>query len=118
MQSCPTEDDIRMAHEAFIPHTWDRYYAPRTLDEAVDILARERGQARVIAGGTDLIIELERGVRRLQAVVDITYIPGLNQITLTDARIHLGPLVTHNHVVASRLCVEHALPLAQAAWEV
>ena len=107
-----------MAPEPLIPHTWDRYYAPQSLDEAVAILAREGRQARVIAGGTDLIIELERDVRRLEAVIDITHIPGLNRVTLVGDRVHLGPLVTHNHVVASELCVERALPLAQAAWEV
>ena len=107
-----------MAPDPFVPHTWDRYYAPRTLDEAVAMLARERGQARIIAGGTDLMIELERGVRRLEAVIDITHLPGLNHITLDGDRVHLGPLVTHNHVVASDLCLERALPLALAAWEV
>ncbi|MCW5849904.1 MAG: FAD binding domain-containing protein [Anaerolineae bacterium] len=107
-----------MAPDTLIPHTWDRYYAPQTLDEAVAILARKGRQARVIAGGTDLIIELERGVRRLEAVIDITHIPGLNRVTLEGDHIHLGPLVTHNHIVASALCVERALPLAQAAWEV
>ncbi|MFN8471571.1 MAG: FAD binding domain-containing protein [Anaerolineae bacterium] len=97
---------------------WSRYYSPATVGEAVALLAREGRNARIIAGGTDLVIELDRGVRRLGAVIDITRIPGLNRIRLEDGRIHLGPLVTHNHVVASSLCVEQALPLAQAAWEV
>lgn len=107
-----------MADTPLTPHSWDTYHAPMTVDEALTIMARERGNARIIAGGTDLIIELDRHVRRLGSVVDITRIPGLNRITLEDDRITLGPLVTHNHVVASALCVEHALPLAQACWEV
>ena len=100
------------------PHTWDTYYAPATLNETLAILARERGSARIIAGGTDLIVELDRNVRHLGSIVDITRIPGLNRITLDSDRITLGPLATHNHVVASALCVERALPLAQACWEV
>ncbi len=97
---------------------WSHYYSPASLDEALAILAREGRNARVIAGGTDLVIELDRGVRRLRAIIDITRIPGLNHIEQDNGRIHLGPLVTHNHVVASSLCVKSAFPLAQAAWEV
>jgi carbon-monoxide dehydrogenase medium subunit len=52
-------------------------------------------------------------------LVDITRVPGLDGITLDEEDcIHLGPLVTHNHCVASKLIVERAFPLAQAAWEV
>ena len=97
---------------------WSHYYSPATLDEALAILAREGRNARIMAGGTDLVIELDRGVRRLRAIIDITRTPGLNRIEQDNGRIHLGPLVTHNHVVASPLCVEGAFPLAQAAWEV
>jgi xanthine dehydrogenase iron-sulfur cluster and FAD-binding subunit A len=52
-------------------------------------------------------------------LVDVTRIPGLDQIVLDeDEVIHLGPMVTHNHCVASKLVVERAFPLARAAWEV
>ena len=42
---------------------WETYYTPATLDEAISILGENGGFARIIAGGTDLILELERGVR-------------------------------------------------------
>jgi xanthine dehydrogenase iron-sulfur cluster and FAD-binding subunit A len=99
---------------------WHSYHSVTTLEEALDILAEQREKARIVAGGTDLIIEIERKVRRgIEIVVDITRVPGLDEITLDEfGVIHLGPLVTHNACVASKLINERALPLAQACWEV
>ena len=99
---------------------WQEYFSAKSVDEVLDILAERGERARVVAGATDLILELERGVRKgIEALVDVTRIPDLDQIILgEDEVIHLGPLVTHNHCVASKLIVERAFPLAQATWEV
>lgn len=99
---------------------WQNYHSVATFESALDILAQEREKARIVAGGTDLILEMERKVRRgIETLVDITRLPGLDQITLdAEGIIHLGPLVTHNACVGSKLIVERALPLAQACWEV
>jgi carbon-monoxide dehydrogenase medium subunit len=63
---------------------------------------------------------MERGVRRgIDTLIDITRVPCLDEIVMDENEvIHLGPMVSHNHCVASKLIVEHAFPLAQAAWEV
>ena len=98
---------------------WETYHSVSAIDEALALLAEHGGEARIVAGGTDLIIEMERGAHpRLKRLIDITRVAGLDGIRETDDRIVLGPLVTHNHVVASRLIRERALPLAQASWEV
>lgn len=99
---------------------WREYISVTSVDEALQILEDKRERARIIAGATDLILELERGVRKgIETLVDVTRIKNLDQIRLDqDNIIHLGPLVTHNHCVASKLIREHAFPLAQAAWEV
>ena len=98
---------------------WKAYYSVSSLDEAAALLDEYRRQARIVAGGTDLIIEMERGQRpELKVLIDITRVKGLDQISRHGERIRLGPLVTHNHVVGSPLIRRRALPLAQAAWEV
>ncbi len=98
---------------------WKTYFTPQTLEQALDLLAEYKEQARIIAGGTDLIIEMERGVRSPKAVIDITRIPNLDNIWQDENKhIHLGPLVTHNQVVGSALCVDRAFPLAKACWEI
>jgi xanthine dehydrogenase iron-sulfur cluster and FAD-binding subunit A len=99
---------------------WHNYINATSTNEVIKVLGEKKERARVIAGGTDLILELERGVRKgLDTLIDVTRIPGLDQITIDeDDVIHLGPLVTHNDCVASKLIRKKAYPLARAAWEV
>jgi carbon-monoxide dehydrogenase medium subunit len=99
---------------------WHEYINATTIDEVLQNLKDKGTRARIVAGGTDLILEIERGVRTgIDTLIDITRIPDLDRITIDkDDVIHLGPLVTHNHCVESRLIRARAYPLARAAWEV
>lgn len=98
---------------------WRNYYSVTSIEETLDLLAQYGAQARVVAGATDLTLELERGQREgVDTLLDITRVPGLDEIAVHSDSIRLGPLVTHNHVVQSPAIVERALPLAQAAWSV
>jgi carbon-monoxide dehydrogenase medium subunit len=99
---------------------WHNYINATSTDEVIKILGEKKENARIIAGGTDLILELERGVRKgIDTLIDVSRIPTLNQITIDeDDIIHLGPLVTHNDCAASKLIRKSAYPLARAAWDV
>lgn len=99
---------------------WHSYFTVTSLEEALQLLAQHRERARIVAGGTDLILEMERGVRKgIEALIDVSRIPDAYRIELDrDDFIHLGPLVSHNHCAAAELIQQRALPLAQASWEV
>ena len=99
---------------------WRVYVNAATVDEVLRILAERRERARIVAGATDLLLEMERGVRTgIDTLIDVTRIPGLDRIHSDDAgTIHLGPLVTHNAVAASPLLRAGAFPLVRASWEV
>ncbi|HUF40171.1 MAG TPA: FAD binding domain-containing protein [Anaerolineales bacterium] len=98
---------------------WQSYINAATVDEVLEILADQGRRARIVAGGTDLLIELERGQHpEVETLVDITRIPGLSEVRLEGGVVHLGGLVTHNHCAVSPIVRAHGLPLARASWEV
>jgi len=110
-------------HERTLPNDMYRFYAsPTTLDSALALKAQHGEHARFIAGGTDLLVELDRGRRSPDGdelgLIDLTRIPGLADIWEDKGWIHLGPLVTHNQCVASPLILDKAFPLARACWEI
>jgi len=78
------------------------YAAPTSLGEAVTLLAGARGNARVLAGGTDLIVNMRVGRRKPELVVDGKRIPELNELSLTAAGLTLGA------AVSCRRAYEHA----------
>jgi CO/xanthine dehydrogenase FAD-binding subunit len=94
---------------------WQEYFFPQTVDEAVAMLAERAGQARVIAGGTDLVLQLQRGELSARCLVDVSRIEGLRGISAADGFVRVGAAVTHAELAASPLA---PTMLAQAAAEV
>lgn len=98
---------------------WQAYHSVSSVEQALALLDQHGAAARIVAGGTDLIIEMERGQHaQLQVLIDITRVKGLDEIALRGGMMRMGPLVNHNHVVGSALMRRRGLPLAQASWEV
>jgi xanthine dehydrogenase iron-sulfur cluster and FAD-binding subunit A len=97
---------------------WNTLLQPRSLDEALRLQQTHAGSARLVAGGTDVLVELSRGIRPTATLIDLSEIHELRYVREEAGQIRIGALATHNDVISSDLVVRHALPLAQASWEV
>jgi len=90
---------------------------PDTLDEALSQLSNP--SVHPIAGGTDLLLDLERGGPGPDVeLLDLNGIEELRRVTVSADRVTLGALTTHNDVVAHPHLRRVALPLAQACLEI
>jgi len=97
---------------------WETYLQPGSLDEVLSLLEQFADRARVVAGGTDVLVELSRGVKPTSTLIDISRLSELKYVRHEDDLIRIGGLATHNDLIASEACLRYALPLAQACWEV
>ncbi|MDP6553919.1 MAG: xanthine dehydrogenase family protein subunit M [Pirellulaceae bacterium] len=70
------------------------YAAPADLDEAVGLLAKAGERAQLLAGGTDIIVQLREGLRRADLVIDVKKIPELSRLEfLPETGLQLGASV-------------------------
>src|SRR5260370_14821281 len=70
------------------------YAAPRTVAEAVALLADKGDRARILAGGTDIIVQVREHRRDLDLLVDAKHIPELNELVYDPQRgLRLGAAV-------------------------
>ena len=70
-----------------------RYAAPATVDEAVTLLAGANGKGRVLAGGTDLLVQMRAGTRSPELIVDVKRIPEMMTITKEKGGFRVGAAV-------------------------
>jgi CO/xanthine dehydrogenase FAD-binding subunit len=93
---------------------WREYLLASSIDEALERLAQHDGQARLVAGGTDLVLQCQRGECPAQVLVDITRIPGLDRVVEEDGWVTLGAAVTHAQAAALELVRAKGRILADA----
>jgi CO/xanthine dehydrogenase FAD-binding subunit len=93
---------------------WDAYLSASSVEDALGKLAELGDRGRLIAGGTDLVLQAQRGQCSARAMVDVTRIPGLDAIREEDGYLVVGATATHTRIAASPLIRSVAGPLAQA----
>ncbi len=92
----------------------ERYAAPRTLDEALEML--RAGNVTILAGGTDLMPQSHSGKLKLQPVLmNVRRIAGLGGITVADGVARIGALATMTEIMENEIVRRHMPVLAEAA---
>lgn len=97
---------------------WSTVSRPVSLDEALRELRCALPRTRLVAGGTDLVVEQQRGVHPAEHLIDLTGIAELRYLRREAGSIALGALATHNDVLRAHGLRSALLPLAQACIEV
>jgi CO/xanthine dehydrogenase FAD-binding subunit len=94
------DDKANHKRDAVIRTCWKNYHIPQTVEEAIGLLNDYDGRARVMGGGTDLLLEIQQGRSPVvEAMVDTSRIAGLDRITTEEDYIVIGGAVTHTQIV-------------------
>ena len=91
------------------------YHEPTTLDEAVALLRRLGSEASVLAGGTDLLVQMKEHRREPAHVVNIKKIAGLDDLVFDAQGLRIGALTTTRAVETSPIARSHYAGLCEAA---
>lgn len=103
------------ASTAGVMDTWKEYILAESLADALQALAEAPGPARLVAGGTDLLLELQQGRHEpVHTLVDITRVPELGRLELRGERLFIGAAVPVRVVTGSPLVRQHAQAVAEA----
>lgn len=94
------------------------YLIPSTISEAIEFLEKENGEARIVAGGTDLIIEKKSGKRKVDTLVDISRIEEIKNIKLENDYLVIGAAVSLTEISESELVNKYFPCLAKGAGAV
>lgn len=97
------------------------YVRPTTVEQACALLADTAIHSVVVAGGTDLMVQLREKSKRwkdLERVIDLTAIPAMSAIVEEDGGLFIGALATHTQIEQSPLVAQYLPTLATACAQV
>ena len=94
------------------------YLRPDRLDDALGVLGQKGAEVKVLAGGTDLLVQMKEGSVHPPTILDIGRLDELRSIRLEDGSVRIGALTTHREIAGSDLIRRHAPALAEGASRV
>jgi len=94
---------------------WNHYHTPSSIDDAVALLNTYNGDAQVVGGGTDLLLEIQQGSKpRVEALIDPTKISELGNIEEEGEYLVIGCGVTHTRIVKDPRIIQHGTCLVES----
>jgi carbon-monoxide dehydrogenase medium subunit len=94
---------------------WNQYIIPKSLSDALQALTASQGEVRLIAGGTDLLLDLQQGRQKsVDTLIDVSRIPELTCLELRADHLFLGAGVPLDEIIASPLIHRHAPAVYEA----
>jgi aerobic carbon-monoxide dehydrogenase medium subunit len=90
------------------------YSKPQTLQEALHLLNQQGQKAKLVAGGTDVMVMIKKGEMSPEVLLSLRGIPGLDQIQYEKGALRIGPMTTHRAVERSELIRREFSALADA----
>jgi CO/xanthine dehydrogenase FAD-binding subunit len=94
------------------------YKVPNTIEKSIELLWQAEGKAKIVAGGTDLVIGLRNGDQKPRTLIDITRIEELQKIEERNGTISIGAAVTHSEIASSSIIKRYGKVLSDAASEI
>ena len=91
---------------------------PRNIDDALKLLHENPKGLRIIAGGSDAIVQLRDGIFKAERLLNLLSVKELRFIRHDGSRIHIGALSTYNDIAMSETTRRHAWPLVDAARQI
>ena len=91
---------------------------PASIEDAIQCLGAYNGEAQIIAGGTDVMADIRKGKIRPRCLVDITRIPGLDRIEVSEGFVEVGAAVTFAAIKNAPFLEQHVHALVDAARSV
>lgn len=94
----------------------EEYFLAQTVEEALNVLAASDGPARIVSGGSDLLLEIRQGkLPSVATMVDVTEIGEMCRVEICEGFLFIGASVTLSRLANSSLIKEHAQALVDAA---
>jgi CO/xanthine dehydrogenase FAD-binding subunit len=91
------------------------YIRPHDLDEALDFITEYGPDTTILAGGTDVMIDMRAGTLQSKYLLDISRLSALREIKIGDTELTIGAAVTISEINTSEIIERHAPALQKAA---